>query len=354
MEQASLRLMQALQRRGHQLSLISLHPLGPLASQLQADGIDAIGLGYGQQPLWRLLRQLRRELRSQRPDALLLTGHSLPVFLAIHGFCRGRRLLAIHFHHTGVKPRWFWRLYYALARHQVNAVSFPSDFVRAEAMSLSPALAGKAHTVPNPFRPVAPISAEETRSARARFDLPCAGPIIGNAGWLIPRKRFDVFLRTAAAIHRERPDVRFLIAGDGPERQELQALSCSLGIADSVVWLGWVSDVRVVYAALNVLLFHSDWDALGLTPIEAIVHGIPVVSSVLHGGLSELLRPGIDAVLLDHHDVPALAAASLELLADPIAAAAMASRARARVLELSNPDRIAAWHERALSEAIDR
>jgi len=58
MEQASLRLMQALQRRGHGFSLISLHPLGALGLQLQASAILALGLGYGQEPPWRWLWRL--------------------------------------------------------------------------------------------------------------------------------------------------------------------------------------------------------------------------------------------------------------------------------------------------------
>jgi glycosyltransferase involved in cell wall biosynthesis len=348
MEQASLRLMQALQRRGHHLALISLHPLGPLAPQLQASGIEALGLGYGQLPFWRWLHRLRCELRRQAPDALLLTGHSLPVLLAITGCCRGHRLLAIHFHHTGVKPGWFWRLYYGLARRMLNAVTFPSDVVRREAVALCPDLAGKAHTLRNPMAPVEPISASERRAARQRFALPADGPIVGNAGWLIARKRFDVFLRTAAALRQQRPDARFLIAGDGPERPRLESLAASLGIADAVIWAGWVERMRDVYAALDLLLFNTDWDALPTTPIEATVHGVPVVCSVLRGGLAELLRPGVDAVLLEQHDVQALAAAALRLLDDPPASAAMAGRARAHVLALSDPERLAAWHERAL------
>lgn len=351
MEQASLRLMQALQHRGHHLSLISLRALGPLASQLGVCDIPAVGLGYGQVPPWSWILQLRRELQQQKPDALLLTGHNLPVLLAIAGHCHQRRLLAIHFHHAGVKPGWFWRLYYRLARHRVNGVTFPSDYVRHEALALSPLLAGKAHTLRNPLQAVAPFSDAECRSARKRLGLPTTGPIVGNAGWLIPRKRFDVFLRTAALVLKQRPEVRFVIAGDGPERRRLEQLATDLDIAHAVIWLGWLRQMRVLYASLDLLLFHSDADAMGLTAIEAIVHGLPVVSSVLHGGLSELLRPGVDAVLLNRHDIPALAAATLNLLADPIAARASADRARAHVLALSQPDPIAAWHEQALTRA---
>lgn len=354
MEQASLRLMEDLQLRGHQLSVLSLHALGSLSPALQARGIPALGLGYGHVPLWRLIWRLRRQIRLHSPDALLLTGHSLPVLLAIAGSRPIPRVLAIHFHHTGVKPRWFWRLYYASVRHLVSAVTFPSDFVRREAIQLCPALAGKAHTLRNPISAVLPFTTVERIAARQHFGLPNSAPVIGNAGWLIPRKRFDVFLHTAAAVLHERPDVRFLIAGDGPEREQLQAMASSLGIQHALVWAGWIKEMRPLYAALDILLFNSDWDALGMTPIEAIVHGVPVVSSVLHGGLAEVLRPGVDAVVLDQHDVPKLSQAVLELLANPSAAAARASQARERVLALCDPDQLAAWHERALTEAASR
>jgi len=354
MEQASLRLMEALQLRGHDLSVVSLHALGSLTPALQARGISARGLGYGQLPLWLLIWRLRRQLRIQGPDALLLTGHSLPVLLAIAGSRPIPRVLAIHFHHTGVKPSWFWRLYYGVAMHLVSAVTFPSDFVRREALQLCPALAAKAHTLRNPISAVVPPTPAERLAARQRFGLPSGAPVIGNAGWLIARKRFDVFLRTATAVLQERPDVRFLIAGDGPERQQLQAMASSLGIQHALVWAGWLEEMRPLYAALDVLLFHSDWDALGMTPIEAIVHGVPVVSSVLHGGLAEVLRPGVDAVVLDQHDVPRLAQATLELLANPRGAAAMVNRARDHVLAMCDPDELAAWHERAFTREARR
>lgn len=354
MEQASLALMKALNSRGHQLSVVSLHALGSLAPSLQAHNIPALGLGYGEVPLWRLIWRLRRQLRRQSPDALLLTGHSLPLLLAIAGTKAIPRVLAIHFHHSGVKPRWFWRLYYGLARHWVNAVTFPSDFVRREALNLCPALAVKARTLRNPIHPVAPLSSSERLAARQRFGLPSSAPVIGNGGWLITRKRFDVFLHTAAAVLKKCPEARFLIAGDGPERQQLEALACSLGIEHAVVWAGWLHDMRPLYAAIDILLFHSDWDALGMTPIEAVLHGIPVVSSVLHGGLAELLRPGEDAVVLNQHDVAGLSQAVLQLLADPSAAAAMVSQAREHVLALCDPDPLAAWHERAFTPGAQR
>jgi glycosyltransferase involved in cell wall biosynthesis len=354
MEQQSLRLMQALRRRGHHISLLSLHSLGALSSQLDAADIPAVGLAYGKSSLWCVIVRLRRAIRRESPDALLLTGHSLLVLIAVLGFCRGHRLLTIHFHHTGVKPRWFWRLYYGLACQLCNSITFPSDFVRCEAESLFPPMAGKAQTVRYPITIPKPFTTQERQNSRSRFGLSPDVTIIGNAGWLISRKRFDVFLNTAARIHLLMPNSRFLIVGDGPERPRLEALAVELGIADVVVWAGWTVNMREFYASIDLLLFNSDWDAMGLTPIEAITHGIPVVSSVLHGGLAEVLRPGVDAVVLDQHDVSMLSQSVLQLLADPSRSATMVYKARDQLQGLCDPEQLAAWHEVALTSAVNQ
>ncbi len=73
-------------------------------------------------------------------------------------------------------------------------------------------------------------------------------------------------------------------------RDSLQRLAASLGIATpGVIWTGWLTDLTPFYAGIDVLLFNSDWDALGLTPVEAMSYGVPVVASVEHGGLGEIL-----------------------------------------------------------------
>ena len=65
--------------------------------------------------------------------------------------------------------------------------------------------------------------------------------------------------------------------------ESLQKLSVSLGIAERVYWTGWLSDLAPFYAGIDVLLFNSDWDALGMTPVEAMSHCVPVVASVERG-----------------------------------------------------------------------
>ena len=346
MEQASLRLMRGLQARGHELQLLSLNPIGKLGPLLDAAGIPHEGLPYAGKGGWRIMPALRRKLHESGADSMIMTGHHLLAMLALGDFAKGRRILTIHFHHAGVKPDWQWRLIYRLACSRFIAITFPSDFIRHEAEHIYPPIAAIAHTIRYPLNMPVPPTPEQKQAARRTLGLPMAGPIIGNAGWLIPRKRFDVFLRTAAIIAGRCPEAHFVIAGDGEERSRLEALAAELNLTGRLTWTGWVQNMETFYHSLDVLLFNSDWDAMGLTPLEAMSHGIPVVASVVNGGLKEVLSSPEWGVLLDRHEPEKLAAEIVRLLQDPAAAGKISQAGRERVRLVSDPQTIAIEHEK--------
>ncbi|MRG55393.1 glycosyltransferase [Phyllobacterium sp. SYP-B3895] len=349
MEQASLRLMQCLQDRGHEIKVISLNPLGALKEHLDKSGIEAVGMEYRGALGWRSLPTLYRILRRERADALMMTGSNLLAMLALGGIARGRRLLAMHFHHS-VRPDWQWKLFYGLAKRRFDAISYPSDFVRLEAATIVPSVKSITRTIRNPLAVPEKASAEDKAAARRRYGLPPQAKIVGNAGWLIDRKRFDVFLRTAAVVAAKQPDVRFAIAGSGPEKEKLQTLAQELGIADRIHWLGWIADMRDFYLSLDVLLFNSDWDAFGNTPVEAMTYGIPVVASVMHGGLGEVITDRRYGFLIAEHDPERLGSAVIEAIDQ--ADDANAENGRYRAVTLSDPARIAIEVEKILQGQI--
>ncbi|WP_172965223.1 glycosyltransferase [Candidatus Thiodictyon syntrophicum] len=314
MEVASLRLMRGLMQRGHRVELLSLHPLGALAPLLAASGIAAEGLTYRGTWGWRSLGAVRAAIARHDHDALLMTGHNLIAMLALDRDPARRRVLAIHYHHLGVKPRWQWRLIYSMALARFDAITFPSDFVCTEAQAIQSGIARIAHTVRNPIDLPPLPDARDKMIARAHFRLPPGAVVIGNAGHLIARKRFDVFLDVAARVSATRDGCYFLIAGDGELRGTLEAQASRLGIGQQVVWAGRLPDLASFYSALDVLLFNSDQDALGMTPLEAMSYGVPVVASSLYGGLKEVIRERAHGILLDRHDTDALAAAVIECL----------------------------------------
>jgi glycosyltransferase involved in cell wall biosynthesis len=349
MEQSSLRIMAGLQARGHEVRVVSTNPVGPLGPLLQAQGIPAEGVPFRGRAGWRSHLRLRRAVRRHPADAILMTGPTLTGMLALPRAGRPRHVLNVQYHHGGEKHPWSWRALYTLAMTRFHAIAFVSDFIRTEAEALCPGVRQVAHTVRNPVVLPPPAGDADRVAARTVLGLPVDAPVVGNGGWLIPRKRFDVYLRVAARIRAAVPDAVFVIAGDGPERPRLEALARELGVAPAVRWLGWRPDLRPLYRAMDLLVFNTDWDAFPTTPLEAMSHGVPVVASSVHGGLPETIPDARFGMLLPAHDDAALADAAVSLLRDPSAARRLGMAGRERVARLCNPESTADAYERLLA-----
>lgn len=350
MEQASLLLMKGLKTRGHEVELISLHPPGSLGPLLEQSGIPIRTVNYEGRGGWRSLAAMIHTFRSGDYDAVLLTGHNFAASAALAAVPAKRKVMAIHYHHfePGKSTRqWPW--IYGLAEHVFDTITFCTDFIRNEAISLRPSVAKTSLTVPNPFA-IPPLpSADERLCARNTLALDTVSPVIGNCGWLMRRKRFDVFLDVAALVLAVMPEVYFVIAGDGPERATLKDQARRLGIDGRVRFLGWQADLTTFYKSIDILLFNSDLDALGRTPAEAAGFGIPVVASVVRGGLQELFCDGIDAILLDRHDVNKLSEAVASLITNHDLRNRLAAAGRARVAHYGDLEAHVDTFERLLS-----
>jgi glycosyltransferase involved in cell wall biosynthesis len=337
MEQSNLLRLKGLVARGHEVEVISLTPLGGMAPLFREAGIPAIGLEYRGWLGWRSLLAMRREFGRRHADAVLMTGHNFAATLGLVGVRAKRKIQAIHHHHFEQSRRmWKWRVIYRFADAVFDAFTFCSEHIYDEAMIVLPRLQPKARVVSDPFDAPPVVSAAEKAAARIALGVAPGAPVIGNAGWLIARKRFDVFLRTAAVIVKQKPDAVFLIAGDGPDKPKLERLAAELGISQHVRFLGWKDNLTEFYRALDVLLFNTDYDALGRVPIEAAALGVPVVASVLNGGLAEALRPPSEIVLLPSHDVGALAREVGAVLSDASLRERISTAARVRVLDYGN------------------
>lgn len=354
MEQASLRLMRGLKERGNSIQLLSLNPVGRLGPLLEEAEISHEGLPYLGKGGWRSFGLLKEKLKGIQVDGMIMTGHHLLASMALGDFFKGHRILAIHYHHTGVKSNWQWQLIYRIACQRFNAITFPCDFIRKEAEAIYPPVARLAHTIRNPLDiPLLP-TAQEKAEARKVLNLPLDRPIVGNAGWLIQRKRFDIFLRTARKILDKNPDTIFAVAGNGEEEENLKNLATELGIASQVRWLGWQQEMSNFYKSLDVMLFNSDWDAMGLTPLEAMSYGVPAVCSVANGGLGEVISSNQYGFLLPSHDINTLATRVLHLLEHPDEATTIGLAGRKHLQIVCDPGPIVEWHKTALSGKITR
>jgi glycosyltransferase involved in cell wall biosynthesis len=162
------------------------------------------------------------------------------------------------------------------------------------------------------------------------------------------QKGHDALLEAVAGV----PGALFLLAGDGPERERLEARAAELGVAERVRFLGRREDVPQLLAACDVFCLPSLYEGSSLAVLEAMAAGIPIVSSAI-GGTEELIEDGRSGLLVPPGDAPALAAALRRLLEDPRLREQLAEQARERVdsglRREQNADQVAAVYRQLLS-----
>ncbi len=359
MEQAAFRIMDGLCARGFRFRLATPRPFGPARDRVLAFDPEAVDFPYRGRFGWRDFPSLRRHLRGLAAECshIWITGTCAASLAATGGFGKPR-VLSHHYHHLENRfSPWKWRAFYGLLCRKIEAITYPTHTTRDEALAIAPWLAPRAHVSPDPVRVHYRDEADREQkraAARRSLGLPAEALIVGNAGWLIRRKRFDVFLETAARIRQARPDALFLICGGGPLDADLKAQAARLGLDESVHFAGWVHDMAPYYQAFDVVLFNSDHDALGMTPLEAAGHGACMVASQRYGGLHEAIDHGINGYLHAEHDPAILARDVLKIAADPALAARLRGAARARLLADFSDEAACAFFESFFQGAGDR
>jgi len=177
------------------------------------------------------------------------------------------------------------------------------------------------------FRPPA-----DPGAVRARLGIARETPMVGIFARLHTVKGHRYFLAAAREVLARRPGVRFLVVGDGPLRPALEEQARGLGITDRVVFTGFVEDVRPLMAGLDLLVISSLWEGFGLTAVEAMALGTPVVATEV-GGLPEVVRHGETGLLVPPANPEALAGSIVWMLEHPEAAGEMAGKGGEAVRE---------------------
>ncbi len=151
--------------------------------------------------------------------------------------------------------------------------------------------------------------------------------LVGTIGRLDDLKGQDHFLEAAALVAKVRPEARFMIVGDGPEKETLTRLSVNLGLGDRVLFTGWREDIPGLLAAMDVFVQSSHREGLGLAVLEAMACARPVVATKVDG-LPELIEDGETGLLVNPGEPEGLAQGIIFLLGNKDVARRMGQAAR--------------------------
>ena len=191
---------------------------------------------------------------------------------------------------------------------------------------------------------------------RARHVFPLPTEVVGGRKVLMhistfrPVKRVrdvvGVFARVNAAV----PSMLVMV-GDGPERVEAEAEARELGVAEHVLFLGKIDAIAPLLAGAHLFLLTSDKESFGLSALEALASGVPVIGANA-GGLPEVVTEGVTGFLHPVGDVDAMAASGIALLSDPDAWQRMSDAAAADARRRFSQDAVVAQYEALYEQTI--
>jgi glycosyltransferase involved in cell wall biosynthesis len=309
-----VQLIHGLDRDRFEPELCCLKSLGPLGEQVARET-------PAHSWLWRhkldptILLRLEKLFRRQKIDAVITVGAGDKMFWGRLAAYRARvPVIASALHSTGWPDqvervnRWLTSITDAFigvadahGRYLVESEGFPAD---------------KVHVAPNgvDIRRFRFLPASRAK-LRAELGIAADAPVCGVVAAQRPEKNLHLFLEAAARVRKQLPEARFMLVGDGPERESLEAHARRLGVREEVFFLGTRNDIPQVLSAMDLFGLTSDNEASPVSILEAMCCGRPVVATNV-GSISESVQDGFSGILVEPGDVDAMSQAWLAILAN--------------------------------------
>jgi glycosyltransferase involved in cell wall biosynthesis len=193
------------------------------------------------------------------------------------------------------------------------------------------------------------IPEDTDQSVRTELGIPPGALVVGTVGRIDAQKAPLDFVRMCALVKDRRPEVRFVMVGDGGLAAEARALADRLGV--DIAFTGFRLDAARVAAAFDVFVVTSLYEGVGRSVTEAMASGRPVVATAVDG-VVDLVTPGATGLLAPPGEPGALAACVEWMLDNPAEAARMGVHARERVRSLFAPERMCAILDEVYSRLL--
>lgn len=332
LESSVLRLSQGLWANGVDVRLMLSIDAGANSSVEAAARKSGIPVERLEQPARAYVREFTEYRRRFRREGItvvhthgyradLIAGMAarslgIPVVTTFHGFTGGGR-----------RNRTYERLQ-RMAATRAAAVIAVSDVIARDLTAFGVPSARLVHQ-PNAFAPS--DDALSRAEARLTLGISSSALAIGWVGRLSYEKGPDIFVEALSQLPSEERAVEAVVIGDGPMRNEIEALARDTGKAVQVRCVGYLPNAGALISALDLLVLSSRTEGTPVTILEAMAAEVPVVAFDV-GGIPELLGAR-DGYLVSDRTPKALATAVRDALSDPRGRAQRATKARQRLAE---------------------
>jgi glycosyltransferase involved in cell wall biosynthesis len=338
-----------LRARGHEV-IVSCRPRGPVREAMEARGIPTTSVRPGGYADVARGARFTAWLRRERPDVVLLTSWRTTPWGAFAARRAGVPRTVVRLGIVRRLPergRAVWPY-----RGRVDALIVNAPEIREAWLASAPWFpAERVHVVLNGVAPQRRLDDAERASIRAELGLSPDARVVAGAGWMAPRKGFDLLLDAFARAAVDGSEL--LLVGTGPEEPHLRERARALGVAQRVRWAGERADVPRVLGACDLFVLASRNEGMANVMLEAMSAGTPVAATEVSGVRTALgARGGRPAAgwIVPVDDAPALARAVAEALAGGAQADARAAEASWRADNWFGVERMVQETESVLME----
>lgn len=230
------------------------------------------------------------------------------VFYTAHGF---------HFYQGAPKKNWL--VFYPIEKFFANHYTDKLITITTEDYKLASqkfrCQVERIHGVGVDEKRYYPMDDAEKQRLRSQMGFEAGQKVILNIGELLPNKNQQMAIRMMPKLVQAYPDAVLLIAGNGPEKENLERLIQELGMQNHVKLLGYVTNLQDYQHIADVCVSCSKREGLPLNIVEAMMSGTPVAATV-NRGHRELIQDGETGFLVDVNDHMALADRVLQYLSN--------------------------------------
>lgn len=289
------------------------------------------------------LAMLRRAIIKSRPQAVIAFQHSLNVRVLLA--TRGLNIPVIVSERSTPPHEIIKQTGWALLRLRLYPTATCLVTLTEEALSYFPeAVRGRGRVIPNlVLSPAAAGNGNEKRNGN--------GKVLMAMGRLAPVKGFDLLLRAFALVAREHPSWSLEIWGEGLMRTELGSLAAELGITERVRLPGFTKHPHATLRRADLFAMSSRYEGFPNALCEAMACGLAAVSFDCPGGPRNIIRDGVDGVLVEAGSVTAMAASLNRLMGDEAERNRLGVRAREVVKRFDAEKIMAMWERLILNES---
>jgi N-acetyl-alpha-D-glucosaminyl L-malate synthase BshA len=202
-----------------------------------------------------------------------------------------------------------------------DRITAVSQFLKAETFNAFLCTGCRVEVIYNFIDPAVYDRSRYASSMRGQFDG--AHPVFMHISNFRQVKRVRDVVRIFAKANAVLPSILVMV-GDGPDRTAAEEEARTLGVESSVYFLGKIDAVAPLLADADIFLLPSQSESFGLSALEALASGVPVIASDT-GGLPEVVKHNVTGLLYPVGDVDGMAAGAISLLQDPARHAAMAA-----------------------------